>query len=189
MSNLGPQEISLTKKNIDLNNFIVRVRRQNAQVENVSLMKELNRFTETHYPNYATKCLKYPPTGFKFDQSHLHLNEGFPESAGLRGDVPEDWTASTVGDLEKFRLFSSLERSFSSRPSLIFNGLCEEKLLNVAKQTLTFEHDRIKNENPKMVEVPLSKNEKEVFNLLGINLETLDNEVTELIEGIFNEKK
>jgi hypothetical protein len=77
MDSLGDIRIPVSKKQIDLQNFIVRVRRQNAQVENVSLMDELNRFTETHYPDYATECIKYPPTGFKFDKKKLQLTEGF----------------------------------------------------------------------------------------------------------------
>ena len=68
-SRLGWHKLSHTNTTT-LDNFLVRVRRQDSTIEDVMLMDELTRFLDTEMPEAVSKYLAYPQ--FKYNQEALN---------------------------------------------------------------------------------------------------------------------
>ena len=81
-SSLGPKSLNPTTST-NLNNFSVRVRRQDSTIEEVFLMAELLEFVDKQIPDAVNKFLAYPQS-FKYDQKALSDIPGFPEEADFR---------------------------------------------------------------------------------------------------------
>ena len=83
---LGWQILSHTNSVI-LDNFRVRVRRQDSTFDNVNLMDELIGFLDTEMPEAVSKSLAYPQS-FQYDQDALKHIQGFPEEVRTRFSKP-----------------------------------------------------------------------------------------------------
>ena len=119
---LGWQKLGHTSTT-NLDNFPVRVRRQNSTIEDVMLMDELTRFLDTEMPNAVSKYLAYPQ--FKYNQEALNHIQGFPEEARSRFSAQggpkdreqmtkEDWRKKALGDSSEAKTVRALETLFQS---------------------------------------------------------------------------
>ena len=181
------------KISASLDNFPVRVRRQDATIENVMLMDELVRFLDAVEPDAVKKYLSYPQS-CEFNQTALKHIQGFPEEARWRADMQtqkhvglkdqeqalkEQWRKKALGASGETKTSQALERLFQARPSLLLNGIETEKMLRVARESAKYSFGQSKKQVPSHLGhlVSLTGEERLLADALGFDLAQLESEV------------
>ena len=186
---LGWQKLVYTNTT-NLDNFPVRVRRQDSTIENVMLMDELTRFLDTEIPEAVGKYLAYPQ--FKYNQEALNHIQGFPEEARTRFSVqrgPKDreqmlkehWRQRALGDSSEAKTVRALETLFQTRPSLLLTGVKAERILQLARQSAKHSFNQSRVQDPHLFTVPLTKEERMLFEALGFGVLELENQIKDLL--------
>ena len=188
VNNVGKSQRTNTKV-FDVNKIQVQVKRQDSTVVQASLRDEFHRLIDTDLPDCHEKFLVYP-TMFTYNQSKLQQTEGFPEVArarltttalGNRGSVDHrhltKWTQSSLADTAEDLACQAVVRAFNGSPGLLFNGLKREKLFSVARRALGFGGHTQRG--------PINQQEKEFYQLVGIDMDKLIQETTSLVAELF----
>ena len=188
VNNVGKSQRTNTKV-FDVNKIQVQVKRQDSTVEQAFLLDEFHRLINTALPDCHNQFLVHPPV-FKYDQSKLHQTEGFPEvardmltatSPGNRGGVHHrhltKWTQHGLAETAEDVARQAMVRAFSGSPGLLFNGLKREKLFSVARRALGFGGHTQRG--------PINQQEKDIYQMVGIDMDKLIQETTSLVEELF----
>ena len=188
VNNVGKSQRTNTKA-FDLKKVQVQVKRQDSTVVQASLHDEFHRLIDTALPDCHNQFLVQPPV-FKYDQSKLNQTEGFPEVArdrltgtvlGNRGGVHHRdlarWTQSGLADTAEDLSCQAVVRAFSGAPGLLFNGLKREKLFSVARRALGFGGHAARG--------PINQQEREFYQLVGVDIDNLSQDTTSLVEELF----
>ena len=188
-NSLGWRKLNYTNTT-NLDCFPVRVIRQDSTVENVMLMGELTRFLDKEMPDAVSKYLAYPQ--FKYNQDALNHIQGFPEEARIRFSVQrgpkdreqmtkEDWRKKALGDSSEAKTVRALETLFQSRPSLLLTGLKAERILQLARQSAKHSFNQSRAQDPHLFTVPLTPEERMLFEALGFDPQQIENEIKDLL--------
>ena len=194
---LGTQKLSYTDSTV-LENFPVRVRRQDSTIKNVNLMDELIRFLDKEMPEAVSKFLEYPQ--FKYDQSTLTDIQGFPDEARTRFSesvqsqsgpknkeqkaeqkLKENWAKRAVAGSNEAKTVRALETLFEGRQSVLLNGVKAERILQVAREAVKFSLEQPKEQDRYLFKVPLTTLERMLAEALGFDVSQLVTQIKDLI--------
>ena len=195
---LGKRSRSNSRQ-VDLNKITVRVKRQDSTVTLSRLGDEFCRFTHTQFPIFLQHRPYTFPTTFQHSRAKLRQMEGFPEKgvemfsrqvsgAGPRDHNLQQWSQIALGEQAEEDVFNSLSKAFGKKEgaSLLWNSLKTEQLFKVARESVVFEANQERKNNPTCLEVQLTASERQFFTMLDIDIPSLERDVNLLVFKLFS---
>ena len=125
--------------------------------------------------------------------------EGFPEKgvemfarqvsgAGPRDHNLQQWSQIALGEQAEEDVFNSLSQAFGKKEgaSLLWNSLKTEQLFKVARESVVFEANQERKNNPTCLQVQLTASERQFFTMLDIDIPSLERDVNFLVVKLFS---
>ena len=154
-------------------------------------MEEFLAFLHKYFPNFEKEHLKFPGA-FSYDPN---TTGGGYEMIDQTDDRPvgnaraKDWRKAMEGRRGERLLEDALHRPFKKRPSLIWNSFERGKLFNIAKDTIKHKLNKAKAEDDFLLEVPLLTGERDLLQLVSVDIKKLEKELEDFVKEIFLEKQ
>ena len=165
-------------------NHDVRVRRQDTIVETVKLIDEYDKFTQQNFPQFQTRFYQVPEVFSMKVKDPSKVVEGFPS---LPADEPPHkiWKTHGLGELAEGDVHQAVQEELRGRPAISWNSFKQRSLFLIAKQTFKEDRDIKRQQEPDMLEHPLTEDETSLFQAIGHDLNHLRVTVDSVIEYIF----
>ena len=170
----------------DIDNVKVRVTRQDStQHDDKPMMKEFLTFLKTAYPRFDQEFLKFP-RAFQYDEKNLKDVEGPIFPADINSDrEAQDRAKYIKGHYSEEKVYNSLHKVFQTRTSLMWHGFHVDKLFKIARDCAKYTAKEEKEKNGTRLDIPLTDPERQIHQLLGIDLEDLEDKLDTFLSEVF----
>ena len=187
LKNVGKRKLRPTSAaNHDTLNPDVFVTRTDKTTARVKLLDEHKEQRKRDYPDAANKFLSFP-MNFDYDLKKLKNTDGFEDS---KPGLDKEWIKATKSIKGEEQGFNTLRRGFSQKPgTLLWDGYETKNLFKTAADALSKRYAERKKEQPLVLDIDLSEEEKSFFELrMNIDINVFNQNVNQYVSNIMKGK-